>query len=622
MKEKWQFSNLYPFLFTIVFVVILFQYPFSSLESIFYDFRIKYDFGISKTSDIILITLDEESDEYLGENLPYTYTTHLRLLTKILPQKPASVGYLLNLNENVTQRDRKSISKIKKLLKNYISSGGYFSFGLNMSYWEEEQKPPFPFREYPYQFAILNVDNSTFAKDDVSRKGLLNISGNNTFHLETANHFRNLNKLQTLNTKDVSGSYYVNEADASFFRFRYFTNPLPSKNNITTIPFHKVVIGIYPENFFKNKIILIGSKYISDPDDYIQTPFNTQSRTVSKLSLHAELIESLIQNKSITAASKNVSYTISILLAIFLSFFISRVKPTRGLVITVGSMISVLLLSYILFSIFGIWIYLAHIVLTIFVVYYIWIPFRAIGEYQRRFAIQEETKLIKKVEHLKRNFISLMSHDLKTPVAKIAGLADITLKQSDLSTIVKDNVTSIYESTKELNKFITSILDLSKIESSDLSLNLVSKDINKIIEEIADRLNFEARVKKMKIHKELGPLYPINIDVTLMNRVLSNLIENAIKYSGDDTEIFVKTHDDEKWVYVEIRDTGAGIHEDSLEHIFDKFYRVQNDASHIIKGSGLGLYLVKYFVELHGGEISVESKIGQGTVFIVKLKNE
>ena len=114
---------------------------------------------------------------------------------------------------------------------------------------------------------------------------------------------------------------------------------------------------------------------------------------------------------------------------------------------------------------------------------------------------------------------------------------------------------------------------------------------------------------------------PISVDLNLVNRVVSNLVENAIKYSGAGKQVKVKTWDDEKWLYIEIRDDGVGIGKDDLKHVFDKFYRVKNDASHSIKGTGLGLYLVKYFVELHGGKISVNSELGQGTKFLVQLVN-
>jgi signal transduction histidine kinase len=290
--------------------------------------------------------------------------------------------------------------------------------------------------------------------------------------------------------------------------------------------------------------------------------------------------------------------------------------------ITIGIMLGVFLSGFLIFSLFGLWIKLSHIILGIFVVYYIWVPFRAIEEYQTRYAIQEEAKLLKQVDNLKQNFISLMSHDLKTPVAKIAGIADILKVQYPNTPDQGKLLENIVQSTKELNSFITSILDLTKIESQNLTLKKESKDLNKIIEAIALKLKFEASNQEMEIELDLSPLYPITVDVILMNRVISNLIENAIKYAGKGKKISIKTWDDKDWVYLEIKDNGAGIKPQDLEHIFDKFYRVKNDTSHSIKGSGLGLYLVKYFIELHEGTISASSEFGNGTSFIIKLTNQ
>src|SRR5690606_30726836 len=144
---------------------------------------------------------------------------------------------------------------------------------------------------------------------------------------------------------------------------------------------------------------------------------------------------------------------------------------------------------------------------------------------------------------------------------------------------------------------------LTKIESQNLDLRLESKDINNLIDQTVDKLRFEASSHNINIEKELGPLYPIQIDVMLINRVLANLVGNAIKYAGEGKTIKVTTWDDDEWAYIEISDNGVGISEDDIDNIFDKFYRVKNDSSHKIKGSGLGLYLVKYFIELHQGKI-------------------
>src|SRR5690606_13751014 len=142
-----------------------------------------------------------------------------------------------------------------------------------------------------------------------------------------------------------------------------------------------------------------------------------------------------------------------------------------------------------------------------------------------------------------------------------------------------------------------------------------------LIEQIVDKLRFEASASEITIEKELGPLYPIQIDVMLINRVLANLVGNAITYAGKGKNIKITTWDDDEWAYIEIADTGVGIAEADIETIVDQLYRVKNGSNHQIKGSGLGLYLVKYFIELHQGKIRVKATRGQGNQFVIQLKN-
>lgn len=620
-KRVIDISKYYPLFFTVIFVVILFQYSFSAQEAIFYDLRVKWDIGTSYKDNIVLITLDDDSDRFLGESYPYTYASHSKMMERLIQDEPLLINYFVNFLEPVTNQDQKHLGQFTKSIDNFKGQGGQFRFGTEWDAWGE-LLPPVDLRSFGHSSALINLDGLTFAKDDVCRRAILNVGGEDSIHLWTANQYRQTRSEPPLNINSILGAYYVRKADATFTLFRYYTSPLETNGRIKKIPFHRVRVGNFPKGFFTNKIVLIGPSYMTNAPDFVLTPFNKEEYKAPKLMVHAEIIQALVDNKTVYQIPRTVTYTLAIIIAIFLSVTISKVKPTSGLFITIIVMLGIFLISYLLFSIFGLWLYVTHLVLTVFVVYYIWVPFRAIGEYQRRYAIQEETKLLKKVENLKQNFISLMSHDLKTPVAKIAGLADILLNQNSDEAQNKRNLESIMESTKELNKFITSILDLTKIESRNLDLSLVSRDINTVVESTVEGLRYEATSKNVEVQMELSPLYPIEFDQNLMKRVLSNLIENAIKYSGENTAVNVKTWDDEKWVYVEIQDNGVGIPPDDLEHIFDKFYRVKNDASHSIKGTGLGLYLVKYFVELHGGTIIAESALGQGTKFTVKLKNE
>lgn len=616
-----EISKYYPLFFTIAFVFILFQYSFSTLEAIFYDLRVKYDFGVSYKDKVVMIVMDEESDEFLGETFPYTYASHFHTFEKLANDRPKVINYFVNLVEPQGELEQINLTRFKGMVSSYISGGGVFRFGVTRDAWGEKL-PPKSLQSFGYSLSLINSDSSTFSRDDVVRRTILNYSGEDSLHLWTANEYRKTLGLREMSAKQFNGAYYLKEADATFALFRYPTSPIDGQTKIKKIPFHSVRVGNFPKGFFKDKIVLIGPSYISNASQYVLSPFDKEGYRTSKLSIHAEIILALIQGKTVYPISRVITYVLSTLLAIFLSFMISWLKPTHGLLMTVCMMIGVLIISYAMFIFGGFWLYTTHVVLTVFVVYYIWVPFRAIGEYQTRFAIQEETKLLKKVENLKQNFISLMSHDLKTPVAKIAGLADNMLVQRQYnSNAGEKNIRLILDSTVELNRFISGILDLAKIESRNLSLNISSKDINSTIEQVVEGLKFEANEKDINIETNLGPLYPIQYDQNLMFRVISNLIENAIKYSGHGSIINIETTDDDDWVYVIIKDNGVGIPESDLNNIFEKFYRVKNDAAHSIKGTGLGLFLVRYFIELHGGKIDVSSELGQGTKFQIKLVN-
>ena len=613
-------SRLYPIIFTIIFIFMLTQYPLSFLESVFYDLMIRYDFGTSFHDRVVLITLDEESDSFLGEHYPYTYTNHQRFIERLSKDKPLIINYLVHLNEPDTPAEQKKMSAFKRSIRKFTDQGGFFSFGDSIDAWGDIL-PPHSLRDISHLRAIINVDNALFAKDDVSRRAILNVSGEDTLHLNTANLYRQIQGEKPLSISDIGGAYYLREADATFTLFRYNVSPLKNHDQLRRISFHRVITGNFPKNFFTDRIILVGSSYISNANDYVLTPFSKEIYQSSKLAVHSAIISSLIQNKTIYQLPRQVTTTLTIIMALALSFILARSKPTKSMAITFTTLMVLMVSSYLLFSIWGIWVYQTHLVLTVLVVYYVSAPFQAIKEYKIRYAIQEESKILKQVESLKQNFISLMSHDLKTPVAKIAGLADVMLQKHGNNQEIGGNLHSIIDSTKELNRYITSILDLTKIESRKLNLSTTSVDLNQLVESVTEGLKYQANQKSTSIELKLAPLYPIALDTKLMERVIANLIENAIKYSGEQSQISLTSWDDDQWVYLSVTDNGVGIPEQDLAHIFDKFYRVKNDSTHSIKGSGLGLYLVKYFVELHGGTISAKSVSGEGTTFTVKLRN-
>jgi signal transduction histidine kinase len=301
-------------------------------------------------------------------------------------------------------------------------------------------------------------------------------------------------------------------------------------------------------------------------------------------------------------------------------YVVLTVKPSKGLWIIGAMLLATAILGTLLLVSFNIWIDLAHPFLAIFLCYYFFIPYRLIIENRRSWEYLQKNKLLQQVEELKTNFISMMSHDLKTPIARIQGMTEVILKDEvALSSVQREAVDTIKGSSNDLLKFINSILQYGRIESQGVELQRQSKDINQLLTEVIKKHEFLAKVKKIKITTELEPLFSVMVDADLIKQVFSNLVENAIKYSHEESIVSVKSREVGNVVLIEVIDNGMGIPATDLPNIFMKFYRSQNVKTSTIKGTGLGLYLAHYFVELHKGQLTVVSETDKGSTFTVSL---
>ena len=249
------------------------------------------------------------------------------------------------------------------------------------------------------------------------------------------------------------------------------------------------------------------------------------------------------------------------------------------------------------------------------------IPLRLYSEHRKRYALEKENQILHEVEEMKTNFIQLVTHDLKTPVARIQGLTE-QLRRSLGDTpmpVVRDTIEHLLGANHELNQFIGSLLELTKLDNQGLRVSLQSKDINPLLEQVVEKHRFIAQSKKISFLKDFEPLFPIRIDADLISKVLSNLIDNAIKYSPENTTITLTTREVGDHVVITILDQGIGIPDHEVQNLFSRFYRIKNDTTIQVKGTGLGLYLSKDFIEAHRGSIEVTSKVGEGTGFTLTL---
>jgi two-component system, OmpR family, phosphate regulon sensor histidine kinase PhoR len=186
------------------------------------------------------------------------------------------------------------------------------------------------------------------------------------------------------------------------------------------------------------------------------------------------------------------------------------------------------------------------------------------------------------------------------------------LLASQLEPIVKEGLSALRGESQELNRYIQSILQLSRLESTQVRLQREATDINALVEKVCHQLAPIIRDKNQKLDKELEPMFSIEVDGVLIQEVILNLIENASKYTPEKGEIRLHTQEVDDKVIFSVHDNGPGISREDQERIFEKFYRGQAHQTQT-KGTGLGLFLVKYFVELHGGNVFLESQSGAGT---------
>lgn len=224
---------------------------------------------------------------------------------------------------------------------------------------------------------------------------------------------------------------------------------------------------------------------------------------------------------------------------------------------------------------------------------------------------------ILKSSQIKSTFMSKMSHELRTPLNVIVGFCEILLEGSygDLNSEQKQYLQYIHSSSLHLLELINDILDISKIESGNLELNIKQFDLKNLITQLDSSLRPMIREHNLDftIHWDITQSN-FNADPVRLKEILYNLLDNAIKYTPEGKISFEIIENQEFWEF-RVKDTGIGIAEEDLDLIFEDFRRTEQYHVKEISGTGLGLSLTKRLINLHGGEIEVESELGKGTTF-------
>ncbi len=236
--------------------------------------------------------------------------------------------------------------------------------------------------------------------------------------------------------------------------------------------------------------------------------------------------------------------------------------------------------------------------------------------------IQEQNKRLKELDRMKSEFLSTAAHELRTPLTSILGFSEILLKRKLDEERRNKFLKIINEESMSLSALINDLLDLSRIESGrGFKITKVPIQIKEVILENVDIFQAQGDKHTFKVNLP-DDLVKIEADKDKINQVIENLISNAVKFSPEGGEITVSIKEAKDELKINISDSGIGIPEKDLPHIFEKFYRADNASSEAIGGTGLGLSIVKYIVESHGGRISAESKLGKGSTFSFTLPLE
>lgn len=228
---------------------------------------------------------------------------------------------------------------------------------------------------------------------------------------------------------------------------------------------------------------------------------------------------------------------------------------------------------------------------------------------------------LKEVDRLKSEFLASMSHELRTPLNSIIGYTEVMLMglDTELDAELREDVQAIYDNGKHLLNLINDVLDLAKIEAGRLTLNLEEVPLQSVVDAAISSVSGLLVNKPIEFKVEVGEDLPtIWGDPVRLNQILNNLLSNAIKFT-DEGRVTLRAFTRDGWACLEVEDTGIGISEADQKRLFERFQQIDGSNARKREGTGLGLAITRHLVTLHGGTITVKSKLGAGSTFTVYL---
>ncbi|MCI8549107.1 MAG: cell wall metabolism sensor histidine kinase WalK [Lachnospiraceae bacterium] len=235
-------------------------------------------------------------------------------------------------------------------------------------------------------------------------------------------------------------------------------------------------------------------------------------------------------------------------------------------------------------------------------------------------AYNKTLKQLKRLDESRQQFVSNVSHELKTPITSIRVLADSLMSQEEAPVeLYREFMGDISEEIDRESQIIEDLLSLVRLDKSSTELNITQMNVNELLEGTLKRLRPIAQQKNVDLILESFRPVLAELDKTKFTLAISNLVENAVKYNNQDGWVKVSLNADHKFFYVKVADNGIGIPEEAQEHVFERFYRVDKARSREAGGTGLGLAITKSIIYSHHGAIKLYSREGEGTTFTVRV---
>ncbi|MFN0058107.1 MAG: ATP-binding protein [Planctomycetota bacterium] len=238
-------------------------------------------------------------------------------------------------------------------------------------------------------------------------------------------------------------------------------------------------------------------------------------------------------------------------------------------------------------------------------------------------AVLHDVSELRQLENMRRDFVANVSHELKTPIAAVRAMAETILDDPQMSTETRERFTrKICEQALRLSALVSDLLTLARMESGEAALDLQPLDLRSPVVESLNALTGTAEARGITLTREISDT-PIRVrgDAEALRQVVTNLLDNALKYTPEGGQVWLQLRADGAHVQIAVRDTGIGIEPKHQDRVFERFYRVDKARSRELGGTGLGLAIVKHVSLLHGGDVSLESEVGRGSTFTVRLPN-